>query len=214
MRATASERILLPVIILPKKAEIKIRLPVYRISISPTRSIKHMAEVQFTYDKAEVIGALRVHFLSRKETKILKGLCALLFIFALWGYGTSIVSYGLLVGVFLAIVLLTIVFWFVLPGAIYRKAKTFHEPTIKFQYNGDGVAIGTHAGAKHLSWQSFHRVLETNDFFYLYRNSNSFFLIPTKAFSDEGERNSFSRLLRGHINNYSFKGRGARQDRP
>lgn len=165
-----------------------------------------MAEVRFKYDKAEVINALRFHFLNRRETKILKILCIILFLFALWGYWTSIVSYGLLVGVFVVIVLLTVVFWFILPSAIYRKARTFHEPSISLQYNGEGVAIGTQAGAKHLPWQSFHRVLETNDFFYLYRNSNSFFLIPTKAFASETDRTSFSKFLRGHIEQYSFKG--------
>lgn len=167
-----------------------------------------MAEVHFTYNKADVINALRIHFLSRKETKILRILCIVLFIFALWGYWTSIVSYSLLVGVFIVIVLLTIVFWFILPNAIYRKAKTFHEPSIQLQYNGEGMAIGTQAGAKHLPWQSFHRVLETNDFFYLYRNSNSFFLIPTKAFSNDIDRSDFSKILRGHIGNYSVKGNG------
>lgn len=164
-----------------------------------------MAEVHFKYDKAEVINALRIHFLSRKETKILKILCGVLFLFALWGYWTSIVSYGLLLGVFVVIVLLSIIFWYVLPASIYRKARTFHEPSIRLEYNGDGMAIGTQAGARHLSWQSFHRVLETSEFFYLYRNSNSFFLIPTKAFSDENDRKTFSNLLRGNIHNYAVK---------
>lgn len=164
-----------------------------------------MEEINFTYNKTAVINALRFHFLNRKETKILKVLCAALFLSALWGYWTSIVSYGLLVGVFVAIVLLTAVFWFLLPASIYKKAKTFHEPSIKLQYNGEGMAIGTQAGARHLPWQSFHRVIETRDFFYLYRNTNSFFLIPANAFSDENDRNTFIGILKGHISNYLVK---------
>lgn len=166
-----------------------------------------MEEISFSYNKAGVINALRYHFLSRRETMILKILCAVLFLFTLWGYWTSIVSYGLLVAVFLVIVLLTAVFWFILPASIYKKAKTFHEPSIKLQYNGDGMAIGTGAGARHLPWQSFHRVIETRDFFYLYRNTNSFFLIPVDAFPDDNDRKSFSYILRGHINNYTVRNR-------
>lgn len=166
-----------------------------------------MEEIIFSYNKTEVINALRFHFLSRRETMILKVLCAVLFIFSLWGYWTSIVSYGLLVAVFIVIVLLTAIFWFVLPSSIYKKAKTFQEPSIKLQYNSEGMAIGTHAGARHLPWQSFHRVIETSDFFYLYRNTNSFFLIPVDAFSDESKRKSFSYILRDHIKNYLVRNR-------
>ena len=162
-------------------------------------------EVSFQYDKAAVINALRYHFLHRQETKMLRILFAVLFLLGLWGYLKGFFPYAVVLIIFIGIILLTLVLYYVLPNVIYKKAKTFHEPSIKLEFNDGGVSIGTHAGAHHVSWQSFNRVLETNDFYYLYRNSNTFFLIPSSAFPNDTERNDFSELLHRHFSNYAVK---------
>jgi hypothetical protein len=162
-------------------------------------------QINFRYDKTTVINALRLHFLNRGETKVLRILFIALFLLGIWGYWKGIISYPVVVIIFLLIVLLTVVFWFILPHSIYKKAKTFSEPSISLQYGDEGIAIGTHAGARQLSWNSFNRVLETTDFFYLYRNNNAFFLIPTAAFRSETEKKDFRELLHRQFSNYSVK---------
>jgi len=161
--------------------------------------------VTFRYHKTAVINALRTHFLSRRETKILRILFIVFFLIALWAYTKGIIPYALVVVLFLVIILLTIVFWFILPKSIYRKTRTFTEPSITLDFNEDGLSIGTHAGAHRLPWSSFNRILETQDFYYLYRSNNSFFLIPTSAFTDTGERESFTLLLHRHFPHYTVR---------
>lgn len=162
-------------------------------------------QIQFSYHKTSVINALRTHFLSRRETKILRILSIVLFLIALWAYTKGIIPYAVVVLLFLAIIALTIVFWFVLPKSIYQKTRTFTEPSITLDWNEEGLSIGTHAGARRLPWNSFRRVLETPDFYYLYRSSNAFFLIPSAAFANSTDRESFSQLLRRHFSDYTVK---------
>jgi hypothetical protein len=162
-------------------------------------------QIQFQYSKTAVINALRIHFLNRRETKILRILLIVFFLLSLWGYFKGVIPYALVVIIFLLIILLTVVFWFVLPKSIYRKAKTFSEPTIELDCDEQGISIGTHSGARQLAWESFHGVLETPDFFYLYRNNNSFFLIPVNAFETQEEKQTFTQLLQRHFNDYQTR---------
>lgn len=162
-------------------------------------------EISFRYDKTAVINALRFHFLHRPETKVLRILFVVLFLLGLWGYMKGFFPYSVVVVIFIGIILLTLVLYYVLPNVIYNKARTFREPSITLQYNDDGLSIGTHVGAHRVLWQSFSRVLETNDFYYLYRNSNTFFLIPSDAFENDAVRNDFSELLHRHFSNYTVK---------
>ena len=81
--------------------------------------------IYFGYEKAQVMQALRYHFISRREIKVM---LIMVNVFAL----ASITLYALkkitpmafLVGSFLWIVLM-VSFWFILPMLVYRKAATF-----------------------------------------------------------------------------------------
>ena len=61
------------------------------------------------------------------------------------------------------------------------------------------MVIGTRTGERHILWKYFHRIVETDQFIFLYRNNQSFFLIPLQAFQSEGDREDFSRLLKSKI---------------
>lgn len=161
-------------------------------------------QVKFHYDKKAVINALRFHFLNRVETKAIRILFVIFFLLAIFGYLKGMVPYAVVVLVFLVIVLLTIVLWFILPNTIYKKARTFHEPSLELDFSEEGMSIRTQMGGRQLPWQSFSRVLETGYFFYLYQNKNAFFLIPADAFSN-AERTEFRELLQRHIGLYRTK---------
>lgn len=162
-------------------------------------------QLKFQYDKTAVINALRTHFLSRRETKMLRIVLIVFFLVAVVAFFKGVIPYALVVVLFLIIILLTVVFWFILPKSIYTKTRTFSEPSITLEWDEETISIGTHAGARRLPWESFSRVLETPDYFYLYRNNTSFFLIPAYAFQKEDDRDSFSQLLHRHFSNYTLK---------
>src|SRR6476619_2081887 len=83
--------------------------------------------VSFSYDKKQVLQALRYHFLSKMEIRVM---IILVNVFALLSailfYFRKILPFAFLVGSFLWFSLM-IVFWFVLPGMVYRRAATFRD---------------------------------------------------------------------------------------
>ncbi|GAA4304319.1 YcxB family protein [Compostibacter hankyongensis] len=161
-------------------------------------------QINFRYQKAEVINALRFHFLNRAEIRLFRIALFVLLGIAVLGYFLHMVSLPVVVAIALMLAVLLLAFWYLLPLSIYRKAATFKE-FIRLQYNEDGVTIGTHVGERSLSWRSFNSVVETATFHYLYRDKKSFFLVPAQAFRDEAERGDFSRLLRSKFDDYIKK---------
>nr|WP_253906629.1 YcxB family protein [Chitinophaga sp. SYP-B3965] len=65
------------------------------------------------------------------------------------------------------------------------------------------MAISTGPGERALSWKSFSQIVETNSFFFLYKDKRSFFLIPTSAFESETAKDSFSQLMKTLFKDYS-----------
>jgi hypothetical protein len=138
----------------------------------------------FSYDKNKVIQALRYHFISRKEIKILivlvnvfAVLSAVLFFFR------KVSPLAFLVSSFLWVALM-IAFWFILPHVIYRQTQAFkdsfilsiHEPVLRLE---------NERGYTEWEWKSFESYFETPGFFHLYFNTKTFFLIPKEGMSDE-----------------------------
>jgi YcxB-like protein len=140
-------------------------------------------KIHFGYDKKQVIQALRYHFISRPEIRIM---LILVNVFAL----TSITLYALekitamafLVGSFLWIVLM-ISFWFVLPGLVYRKAITFRH-NFSMNFEEEGFTLGHEKGSKYWPWNALKTFIESPHFFHLYFDSRSFLLVPKSGCAD------------------------------
>ncbi|HEY0732388.1 MAG TPA: YcxB family protein, partial [Chitinophagaceae bacterium] len=79
--------------------------------------------IQFSYDKKQVLQALRYHFLSRPE---IRTMIIIVNVFALISatlfYFKTITPFAFLVGSTVWFILM-ITFWFLLPGTVYRKAS-------------------------------------------------------------------------------------------
>ncbi|MDB5208863.1 MAG: YcxB family protein [Flavisolibacter sp.] len=153
--------------------------------------------VNFDYDKKQVVQALRYHFLSRKEIRLM---IILVNVFALVSavlfYLKKVLPFAFLVSSFLWFVLM-ITFWFILPGIVYRKAATFRDHfTMSFEDNG--FSLGNERGSRSWEWKAVSNYLETPNFFHLYFTSTSFFLVPKIAFSDD-ERSEMRDLLREKV---------------
>jgi hypothetical protein len=153
--------------------------------------------IRFSYDKNQVLQALRYHFLSRMEIRIM---VILVNVFALFSavlfYFHRILPFALLVGSFLWFAMMISV-WFILPSVIYKKAATFRDH-FEMNFSDQGFTIGNERGSTEYHWQSLMKKMETLQFFYFYFTPQSFFLVPKNAFA-EGQVDELRALLRTHV---------------
>ena len=139
----------------------------------------------FTYDKGKVIQALRYHFISRPEIKVMMILVNIFSIAsAALFFFKKISPLAFLMSSVLWIVLM-ITFWFLLPRMIYRKAATFKD-RFRAIISGSEFRIENERGGRSWPWTEISNLIESPNFFHLYFNSRSFFLVPKDAFEGEG----------------------------
>lgn len=140
-----------------------------------------MVSSYFTYSKPKVIQALRYHFISRKEIKIL---IIMVNVFAILSAGLfffkKISPLAFLISSMLWFVLM-IVFWYILPNLIYKKSSTFKD-SFRAILSSSDFTIENNRGSRGWEWTNFSGWMESPYFFHLYFNSTSFFIIPKDAF--------------------------------
>ncbi len=154
--------------------------------------------IYFEYDKKQVLQALRYHFLTRPEVKIL---LVLVNIFAI----TSAVLFYLKEIQPLAFLLfsllwflLMLTFWKILPGSIYKKAQTFQDD-FSMTIQDDEVVLQNKLGSQSWPYKAFSAFLESPYFFHLYFNSRSFFLVPKDAFKDIADLQQTRKMFKEKI---------------
>jgi hypothetical protein len=154
--------------------------------------------IQFEYDKKQVIQALRYHFLSRAEIRIM---IIAVNVFALMSatlyYLHKITPLAFLIGSLLWFTLM-ISFWFVLPGAVYKRASTFRDHFI-MKFEEDSFSVGNERGSRSWSWKKLSKFIETPHFFHLYFDSRSFFLVPKSGFASSDDIYEMRQLLKAKV---------------
>lgn len=138
----------------------------------------------FTYNKAKVIQALRYHFITRPEIKVMMILVNVFAIVSAVLFFCRIISpLAFLISSVLWFFLM-IVFWFWLPRVIYRRSGTFKD---RFQaiLSNNEFRIENDRGGRSWAWEEFSTWIESPHFFHLYFNSRSFFIIPKEAFEGD-----------------------------
>ena len=143
-----------------------------------------MTSSYFSYSKPKVLQALRYHFISRKEIKMM---IIIVNVFAILSGGLyflkKISPLAFLISSMLWFVLM-ITLWYILPYIIYRKSATFKDRFI-VSFEGKHMFIENERGSKSWPWTAFSSMLESPHFFHLYFDSRSFFIIPKDAFEKE-----------------------------
>jgi YcxB-like protein len=155
--------------------------------------------IQFGYDKKQVLQALRYHFLSRPEIKILLILVnvfaitsAILFAFK------KIQGLSFLIFSFLWFMLMLVI-WRLLPSGIYKRAVTFQDHfTMRFEE--EGIELSNENGSKAWPWTAFSSFVESPFFFHLYFDTRSFFLVPKDAFTDINQLQAVRQLIKEKVN--------------
>lgn len=142
-----------------------------------------MMVIHFEYDKKQVLQALRYHFISRPEIKILLILLNVFTILsAILFFMHKIQPLSFLTFSLLWFVLL-ITIWRLLPLSVYKKSQTFQDQ-FSMDLNEQDVVLQTERGSHAWQWREFSSFLESPHFFHLYFNSRSFFLVPKDAFKE------------------------------
>ena len=82
--------------------------------------------------------------------------------------------------------LMMILFWFLLPTIIYKRAQTFKD-SFRTTLGEHEFTIENERGSRSWEWDKFSTWMESPHFFHLYFNSRSFFIIPKEAFEGDDE---------------------------
>lgn len=142
--------------------------------------------------------ALRYHFISRREIKLMLIVVNVFALISITLYALKKISpMAFLTGSFLWIVLM-VSFWFILPWMVYRRAATFrHEFSMDF--DEEGFSLRHERGAKSWPWTALNNYLESPHFFHLYFDSRSFFLVPKSGCKDSDEVHELRQLIRSKV---------------
>jgi YcxB-like protein len=154
--------------------------------------------IYFGYEKEKVLQALRYHFISRPEIRIMLIMVNVFAIGSIILYAIhKITPMAFLVGSFLWIVLM-VSFWFILPGIVYRKAVTFKH-NFGMSFNDSGFSLEHERGSKSWEWNALKSFLESPHFFHLYFDSRSFLLVPKSGCADKDEIFELRQLIKSKV---------------
>ncbi len=141
-------------------------------------------QISFEYNKNKTIQALRYHFISRKEIRVMIVLVNVFAIVsAILFYTKKIRPEPFLLGTFIWVMMMVSI-WYILPFSIYRKTKAFKEKFM-ISFNEREVILENEEGFVEWQWSSFSKYLESPHFFHLYFNEKSFFLIPKEVIRED-----------------------------
>jgi hypothetical protein len=154
--------------------------------------------IHFEYEKKQVLQALRYHFISRPEIRVM---LIMVNVFAL----ASIILYAFhkvtamafLVGSSLWIVLM-ISFWFILPSMVYRRAETFRN-AFTMHFEEADFTLQHERGSRAFNWNKLSYFMESPHFFHLYFDSRSFFLVPKSGCKNDAELTELRQLLKSKV---------------
>lgn len=141
-------------------------------------------QFSFTYDKKKTIQALRFHFISRNEIRIMMILVNVFAIAsAILFYSKKIRPEPFLLGSVIWIAMMVSI-WYVLPYSIYKKSPTFKD-RFSITITEQLIQLQNDKGQITWQWQQFIRFFESPHFFHLYFSPKSFFIIPKDNMTDE-----------------------------
>lgn len=151
--------------------------------------------IHFGYEKKKVLQALRYHFISRPEIRIMLILVNVFALASILLYAfKKVTPLAFFVGSLLWIVLM-ISFWFILPYSVYKRAITFrHEFSMDFE--NDHFTLRHEKGSKTWQWTALKQWLESPHFFHLYFDSRSFLLVPKSGCRNDDEIQELRKLIK------------------
>ena len=155
-------------------------------------------QVAFSYDKKKVIQGLRYHFILRQEIRIMIILVNVFAIFsAILFYSKKIRPEPFFLGTLIWLFMMVAV-WYVLPYTVYKRTSIFKESFI-INFSDKEITLEAEKGYALWQWNQLIKYFESPNFFHLYFNAKSFFLIP-KENINETEKHELRLLFSKKIN--------------
>ena len=114
-------------------------------------------------------------------------------------YFKKITPLALLVSSTLWFVLM-ITIWFLLPLTVYKRAATFKDH-FTMNFEKEFFSVGNERGTRKWPWKELKKFMETPNFFHLYFDSRSFFLVPKNGFGNSDEIYEMRQLLKEKVAN-------------
>ena len=154
-----------------------------------------LISLQFSYEKSRVLQALRYHFITRKELRLMLIVVNVFALGSITLYALKLVTpLAFLTGSLLWLILM-ISFWFIMPSIVYRQTKSFLY-SFTMEFNNEGFSLSPANGlSKQWGWTNLNSYLESPHFFHLYFDAKSFFIVPK-----EGMPDNMRHELRGLLN--------------
>lgn len=154
--------------------------------------------IHFEYEKGQVLQALRYHFISRPEIRIMIILVNVFAILSITLYAfKKITPLAFLVGSLLWLILM-VSFWFILPMLVYRRAETFKH-AFSMSFEEDQFSLIHENGRRSWGWNALNKFIESPHFFHLYFDARSFLLVPKSGMKDKDEVHELRQLLKERI---------------
>ena len=151
-------------------------------------------QFSFSYDKSKTLQALRYHFISKRDIKLMMILVNVFAIVsAILLYFKKVRPEPFLLGSCIWVFMMAAI-WYILPHSIYKKTPMFKERFIA-GINENGLSFENEKGEAYWAWSQFEKFLETPYFFHFYFNNKSFILLPKDEMGDEMRHD-----LRGILN--------------
>ena len=129
------------------------------------------------YKKAQVLQALRYHFMKQSEIK------TLMIVVNVYAIATGVLLFLkkirpelFLLGSILWIILL-LLFWYAMPALFYKKADLFKQDWT-FSFNEAHANLYSNLGSAEWTWNELTHYFESPYFFHFYFGPKTFFLIP------------------------------------
>lgn len=140
-----------------------------------------MISEAFSYEKPKVIQALRYHFISRKEIRIMLVLVNVFAILAaILFYMKKVNATAFFTSTIVWLILMLLV-WYYLPFHLYKSSRTFKDE-FAVRLDDEGFALMNEKTQRQWEWPSITQFVESPHFFHIYFGSQSFFLVPKTAF--------------------------------
>lgn len=154
--------------------------------------------LSFAYDKRQVMQALRYHFISRLEIRLLIIAVNVFAIGSVILYALDTVTpFAFLLSSCLWLVLMIALWWF-LPWMVYRQTRAFQHD-FDMAFSEDGFELSRAGKGNRWPWTDLQRWRETPFFFHLYFDERSFWLVPKDAMTDE-DRLQLRQWLQAFVN--------------
>ena len=140
--------------------------------------------IEVSYQKAQVLEALRYHFIKQPEIK------TLMIVVNVYAILTGILLFLkkirpelFLLGSVLWIVLL-LLFWYLMPNIFYKKTALFSY-SWDFSFDNQKASLHSKQGEAGWNWEEVTHYFESPHFFHIYFGPKTFFIIPTNNMSLE-----------------------------